>query len=72
MEGATVISGSLAPCRYDDAFSKALDLGDVSTVAWLCSQVEPQALLGGSPPLLSQHVMLVLLQQLGYDLSEVR
>lgn len=48
-----------------------LDLGDITLVAWLCAQVEPSALLGSSPPLLSQQVMLVLLQQLSFDLSQV-
>ena len=58
-------------CRYEEAFNAALDLGDISFVAWLCGQVEPQEVLASTPPLLSQQVLLVLLQQLGYDLSTV-
>ena len=57
--------------RYEEAFNAALDLGDVNFVAWLCGQVEPQEVLASTPPLLSQQVLLVLLQQLGYDLSTV-
>ncbi len=40
-------------------------------VAWLCSQVEPGSLLSQKPPVLSQQILLPLIQQLGYDLLKV-
>ena len=57
--------------RYLEAFTLVLELGDDRLVAWLCSQLQPHAILGAHPPLLSQHILLALLQQLGHDLKEV-
>ena len=57
--------------RYEDAFHKVLTMEDVSRVAWLCSQVDPGSLLSQSPPVLSQQILLPLLQQLGCDLIKV-
>jgi len=41
-------------------------------VVWLCTQVEGQnpRLLGQNPTPLRQHVLLSLIQQLGFDLSK--
>lgn len=48
-----------------------LELGDDKLVAWLCSKVKPHTVLNSQPPLLSQHILLALLQQLGHNLKEV-
>ena len=58
-------------CRYEEAFLDVLDREDVSMVAWLCSQVDPGSLLSQKPPVLSQQILLPMLQQLGYDLLKV-
>lgn len=59
------LSALLAAQRYEEAFSSALGRQDVGVVAWLCSQLEPSAvLLGLSPP-----VLLALVQQLAADLG---
>ena len=57
--------------RYLEAFTLVLELGDDRLVAWLTSQLQPHTILGAHPPLLSQHILLALLQQLGHDLKEV-
>ena len=57
--------------RYDEAFSKVLELANADMVAWLCGQVDV-TILRRQPPLLSQGVLLALIQQLGVDLSRVR
>lgn len=54
--------------RFAEAFSSALNCGDVGVVAWLCEVVQPSQVVTSSPPLLSQPVLLSLLQQLGFDL----
>lgn len=48
-----------------------LELGDDKLVAWLCSNLDPHTVLGSQPALLSQHILLALLQQLGHNLTEV-
>lgn len=61
------------PCRYEEAFGRALNRGDLGTVAWLCKQADPVAVLaGGGGPALSQGVLLSLVQQLGSDLTQAR
>ena len=62
----------MMPCRYEEAFLDVLDREDVSMVAWLCSQVDPGSLLSQKPPVLSQQILLPMLQQLGYDLLKVQ
>jgi hypothetical protein len=59
----------IASARYEEAFSAALGLQDAGTVAWLCSQADAATVLSGSTPLLSQMVLLSLIQQLSSDLS---
>ena len=44
---------------------------DVAMVAWLCGQVDPGSLLSQTPPVLSQQILLPLIQQLGHDLLKV-
>lgn len=58
-------------CRYEEAFHKVLGLEDVGMVSWLCQQLDPGSVLSQSPPRLSQHLLLSLIQQLGHDLHKV-
>lgn len=53
--------------RFADAFSAALNCGDVQVVEWLCEKVNSAQVVTASPPLLSQPVLLSLLQQLGFN-----
>ena len=55
--------------QYDDAFSRVLSNSNIDLLAWLCSQVQPDEVFAGSPPCLSQGVILSLVQQLGCDLQ---
>ena len=55
--------------RYEQAFSMALGLQDVRTVAWLCTLVDAATVLSGNSPLLSQMVLLSLIQQLSSDMQ---
>lgn len=55
--------------KYNEAFSKVLSLQDLSTLGWLCSIVDAPSTLAISPPVLSQMVLLSLLQQLAADLN---
>jgi enhancer of mRNA-decapping protein 4 len=57
--------------RYEEAFSKALGLQDVSTVGWLCTQADAATVLSASPGgcALSQMVLLSLVQQLAADIG---
>ena len=55
--------------KFDQAFSKALSLQDLSLVGWLCSSVDAPSVMSSSPNALSQMVLLSLLQQLAADLS---
>lgn len=57
--------------RYEEAFHKVLGLEDVGMVSWLCQQLDPGSVLSQSPPRLSQHLLLSLIQQLGHDLHKV-
>ena len=45
---------------------------NVGMVAWLCSQVDCGSLLSQRPPVLSQQILLSLMQQLGCDLLKVQ
>lgn len=65
----TELRGMMTQGRYEEAFSRALGLQDVSTVGWLCSQADAAAVLSTSPPALSQMVLLSLVQQLAADIS---
>ncbi|KAE8098914.1 hypothetical protein FH972_016942 [Carpinus fangiana] len=55
--------------KYDEAFTAALQRSDVTIVSWLCSQVDLRGILSAVPLLLSQGVLLSLLQQLACDIS---
>jgi len=54
--------------RYEEAFTRALSMADVQLVTWLCCQLDP-AILSQEPAVVSQNVLLSLLQQLGCDLD---
>lgn len=64
-----LITSMLKSGQYEQAFTTALGLSDVSTVVWLCRQVDPSMLLNKEPLPLSQSVLLSLLQQVGFDLK---
>ena len=57
---------------YETAFTRALSLGKVPPVTWLCSQLDPIPLLHPANPAhrLSPAVLLSLIQQLGFNLRD--
>ncbi|XP_055802123.1 enhancer of mRNA-decapping protein 4-like isoform X2 [Solanum dulcamara] len=63
------LSRLLVQCKYEDAFASALQRSEVSFVSWLCSQVDLPGILSMNPLPLSQGVLLSLLQQFAYDIS---
>ncbi|CAN4102564.1 unnamed protein product [Withania somnifera] len=63
------LSRLLGEHKYGEAFTAALHRSDVSIVSWLCSQVDLPGILSSNPLLLSQGVLLSLLQQLACDIS---
>ncbi|XP_052207019.1 enhancer of mRNA-decapping protein 4 [Diospyros lotus] len=64
------LSRLVSECKYEEAFTAALQRSDVSIVSWLCSQVDLQRILTMVPLPLSQGVLLSLLQQLACDISK--
>ena len=66
------ISALLQQHHYEQAFTRALSLGKLPLVTWLCSQLDPRILLYTTNPAhkLSPAVLLSLIQQLGYSLRE--
>ena len=58
--------------QYEAAFTRALSLGKVPPVTWLCSQLDPIPLLHPANPAhrLSPAVLLSLIQQLGFNLKD--
>lgn len=74
LAGPTAVKAELTTLlgqgRFEDAFSKALSLQDVTIVSWLCTKVsQGTAIISSSPPALSQMVLLSLVQQLAADLG---
>lgn len=63
------LRGMMSQGRYEEAFSKALGLQEVSIMGWLCTQADAATVLSSSPPALSQMVLLSLVQQLAADIS---
>ncbi|KAH7435538.1 hypothetical protein KP509_06G068900 [Ceratopteris richardii] len=55
--------------KLEEAFNKALSLGDVGVISWLCNQVDLAALFKMPTLPLSQRVLLALVHQLGCDLG---
>ncbi|KAL3508319.1 hypothetical protein ACH5RR_027720 [Cinchona calisaya] len=64
------LSRLIAECKYEEAFTAALQRSDVFIVSWLCSQVDLQGILSVNPLPLSQGVLLSLLQQLSCDIGK--
>ncbi|KAI8103950.1 hypothetical protein M9435_006476 [Picochlorum sp. BPE23] len=64
------LQGLIRHGKFEEAFSKALSLQDLSLVYWLCSTIDAPTVLSQSPPALSQMVLLSLLQQLSADLNQ--
>ncbi|XP_047939365.1 enhancer of mRNA-decapping protein 4-like [Salvia hispanica] len=64
------LSRLMAERKYEEAFTAALQMSDVNTVSWLCSQVDLPGILSVNPLPLSQGVLLSLLQQLACDISK--
>ncbi|OQR91036.1 enhancer of mRNA-decapping protein [Achlya hypogyna] len=63
------IDGLLAAKSYEVAFQTALGAENVALVFYTCGHAEPAAVLGSRPPVLSQMIVLCLVQQLGSDLQ---
>uniref|UniRef100_A0A0V0J0S6 Putative enhancer of mRNA-decapping protein 4-like n=1 Tax=Solanum chacoense TaxID=4108 RepID=A0A0V0J0S6_SOLCH len=63
------LSRQLGEHKYEEAFTAALQMSDVSIVSWLCSQVDLAGILSLNPLPLSQGVLLSLLQQLSCGIS---
>ncbi|XP_042503231.1 enhancer of mRNA-decapping protein 4-like isoform X2 [Macadamia integrifolia] len=63
------LSRLISECKFEEAFTAALQRSDVSIVSWLCSQVDFKGIMSMVPQPLSQRVLLSLLQQLAYDIS---
>ena len=69
----TVALGALVDAGdFEGAFTKALGLSSVDTVAWVCSRADAkrEAIFSSTPVALSQGVLLSLAQQLSSDLEE--
>ncbi|CAA0814040.1 Enhancer of mRNA-decapping protein 4 [Striga hermonthica] len=64
------ISRLIADRKYEEAFTAALQMTDVTIVAWLCAQVDLPGILSVNPLPLSQGVLLSLLQQLACDITK--
>ncbi|KDO22532.1 hypothetical protein SPRG_11714 [Saprolegnia parasitica CBS 223.65] len=63
------IDSLLAAKKYEVAFQTALGAEDVALVFYTCANVETSVVLGVRPPVLSQMIVLCLVQQLGSDLQ---
>lgn len=51
--------------RYEDAFTKAVSASDGGVVMFICKNVNPGLIFNAGSPVLSQTVLLCLMQQLG-------
>ncbi|XP_047073133.1 enhancer of mRNA-decapping protein 4-like isoform X1 [Lolium rigidum] len=63
------LSRLISECKFDEAFTMALQRSDLFMVSWLCSQVDLQGLCRLNPVPLNQWVLLALLQQLACDIG---
>lgn len=59
----------LAQGHYEEVFGRALGMQDVGLVSWLCAQTSVPDLSSREPPVLSQMVLLSLVQQLAAGLT---
>ncbi|KAG9289781.1 hypothetical protein G9A89_015361 [Geosiphon pyriformis] len=69
VELKTTIDRLLELGEYEEAFLKALASSDLSIILRLCNKVSPKTVFFPSRPLLSQPVILSLVHQLTFDLS---
>lgn len=51
--------------RFNEAFEQALGASDLALVTWLCAEAPRDDIFDVDPPLLSQTILLCLMQQVG-------
>jgi hypothetical protein len=59
------IQGLLKQQQYEAAFTKALSATTAEMAVFCCSRADMGIVMGGTPPALSQPILLCLMQQLG-------
>ncbi len=55
--------------RFNEAFQRALGASDLDLVTWVCSEAPKDDIFDSDPPLLSQTILLCLMQQLTFHLG---
>ena len=65
----TGIDKSLGEGHIAKAFDLALTANNLEAVEYICAQIQPGEVLESDPPILSQALLLSLIQQLSFDLS---
>ena len=65
----TGIEKRLSEGQIAQAFDLALTANNLEAVEYICAQVQPGEVLESEPPILSQALLLSLIQQLSFDLS---
>ena len=65
----TGIDKSLGEGHIAQAFDLALNANNLEAVEYICGQIQPGEVLESDPPILSQALLLSLIQQLSFDLS---
>ena len=65
----TGIDKSLGEGHIAKAFDLALTANNLEAVEYICGQIQPGEVLESDPPILSQALLLSLIQQLSFDLS---
>ena len=65
----TEIEKRLSEGQIAQAFDLALTANNLEAVEYICAQVQPGEVLESEPPILSQDLLLSLVQQLSFDLS---
>ena len=63
------IEKRLSEGQIAQAFDLALTANNLEAVEYICAQVQPGEVLESEPPILSQALLLSLIQQLSFDLS---
>lgn len=56
--------------RFNEAFQQALGASDLDLVTWLCAEAPRDDIFDVDPPLLSQTILLCLMQQLSFNLGK--
>ncbi|KAI6654339.1 Enhancer of mRNA-decapping protein 4-like [Oopsacas minuta] len=65
----TDIEKRLSEGQIAQAFDLALTANNLEAVEYICAQVQPGEVLESDPPILSQALLLSLIQQLSFDLT---